>query len=127
MTGYALSLMVDLMAGAISGGGASGADKKINCNNFTVIAIDSSQLAADDWIGDEAARFSAWVKSSKPTDAGKPVLLPGEVERAARARHLREGLPLAGSAIQTLREAAKLACAPATLIEQFISTAATPN
>ena len=125
--GYALSLMVDLMAGAISGGGASGADKKINCNNFTVIAINPNQLSTDNWVGDEAARFSAWVKSSKPTDADKPVLLPGEVERATRARHLREGLPLSRSAIQTLSEAAKLAGAPATLIEQFISTAASPN
>ena len=125
--GYALSLMVDLMAGAISGGGASCADGKINCNNFTVIAIDPGQLAADDWISNEAARFSAWVKSSKPTDAGKPVLLPGEIERAALARHLCEGLPLARSVIQALTDAAKLAGAPAKLIEQFISTAASPN
>jgi len=119
--GYALSLMVDLMAGAISGGGASGADKKVNCNNFTVIAIDPNQLAADDWIGTEAARFSAWVKSSVPADAGKPVLLPGEVERAARVRHLRDGLPLAESAIQTLKEAAMLAGAPMSLIDDLVS------
>ena len=119
--GYALSLMVDLMAGAISGGGASGADKKINCNNFTVIAIDPNQLSADDWIGTEAARFSAWVKSSMPTDTGRPVLLPGEVEHAALVRHLRDGLPLAESAIQTLKEAAMLAGAPVALIDDFAS------
>ena len=118
--GYALSLMVDLMAGAISGGGASGADKKINCNNFTVIAIDPNQLAADDWIAREAARFSTWVKSSAPANAGRPILLPGEVERAARVRHLRHGLPLAESAIRTLKEAALLAGAPVSLIDDFL-------
>lgn len=118
--GYALSLMVDLMAGAISGGGASGADKRINCNNFTVIAIDPNQLAADDWIGTEAVRFSAWVKSSMPADPGKAVLLPGEVERAARVRHLRDGLPLEESTIQTLKEAALLAGAPVSLIDDFV-------
>ena len=122
--GYALSLMVDLMAGALSGGGASGADKKINCNNFTVFAIDPSQLAADDMIGSEAARFSDWIKSATPTHADKPVLLPGEVERAARVRNLRDGLLLANSAIQTLKDAAELAGAPATLISRFVATAA---
>lgn len=125
--GYALSLMVDLMAGAISGGGASGADRKINCNNFTVIAIDPTLLAADDWIGRDAARFSEWIKSATPADASKPVLLPGDVERAARAHNLREGLLLSDATIRTLKDAATLAGAPVTLIEKFIAAAAPPN
>lgn len=125
--GYALSLMVDLMAGAISGGGASGADRKVNCNNFTVIAIDASQIAPGDAISTEAARFVEWIKSATPTDANRPVLLPGDVERAARERHLRDGLILSGSAIQTLKDAARLAGSPATLIEQFMLAASSEN
>jgi uncharacterized oxidoreductase len=121
--GYALSLMVDLMAGAISGGGTSGADKKINCNNFTVIAIDAAQLAPGDAVRTEAAHFVEWIKSATPTDASRPVLLPGDVERAARTRQLQTGLQLGPGAIKTLTDAAKLAGAPATLMEQFISTA----
>ncbi len=118
--GYALSLMVDLMAGAISGGGASGAERKINCNNFTVIAIDPTLLAADDWIVAEAARFSDWIKSATPADAGKPVLLPGDVERNTRARHLRDGLWLSAGAINTLKDAATLAGASGELVGDFI-------
>ena len=120
--GYALLLMVDLMAGAISGGGASGADKRINSNNFTVIAIDPNQLAADDWIGTEAARFSGWVKSSTPADAGKPVLLPADVERNARVRHMRDRLLLSAGAIKTLKDAAALAGASVKLVEDFMLT-----
>ena len=120
--GYALSLMVDLMAGAISGGGASGVDRKINCNNFTVIAIDPTLLAADDWIVTEAARFSEWIKSATPADAGKPVLMPGDVERNTRARHIRDGLLLSTGALKTLKDAAMLAGAPVKLVEDFIST-----
>ena len=124
--GYALSLMVDLMAGAISGGGASGAERKINCNNFTVIAIDPTLLAADDWIGVEAARFAEWIKSATPSVVGKPVLLPGEVERNARARHLRDGLLLSAGTIKTLKDAATLAGAPVKVVEDFVSVAS-PN
>ncbi|MBC7622013.1 MAG: Ldh family oxidoreductase [Aeromicrobium sp.] len=120
--GYALSLMVDLMAGAISGGGASGPDRIINCNNFTVIAIDPTLLAADDWIVTEAARFAEWIKSATPAVDGKPVLLPGDVERHTRARHLRDGLLVSAGAIKTLTDAATLAGAPVKLVEDFIST-----
>ena len=111
------------LVGAISGGGASGADRKINCNNFTVIAIDPTLLAADDWVVTEAARFAGWIKSATPADAGKPVLLPGDVERNTRARHMREGLLLSRGAIKTLKDAATLAGASAKLVEDFVSDA----
>ena len=51
--GYALSLMVDLMAGAMSGGGASGPNQPINTNNFTVIAISSAwPPSGRSWLAD---------------------------------------------------------------------------
>ena len=49
-------------------------------------------------------------------------MLPGDVERNTRARHLREGLLLSTGAIKTLKDAATLAGASAKLIEDFIST-----
>jgi hydroxycarboxylate dehydrogenase B len=107
--GYALSLMVDLMAGAISGGGASGAERKINCNNFTVIAIDTKRISADQTVGSEAALFSDWIRSATPADASRPVLLPGDVERAALMRNRRDGIFLDEGVLAMLRDAATAA------------------
>ena len=107
--GYALSLMVDLMAGALSGGGASAGDRKINCNNFTVIAIDAAQLTGNDAVVAEAAALAAWIKSATPIDDTRPVMLPGEVERAHRARALREGIAMDAGVLASLREAASMA------------------
>lgn len=121
--GYALSMMVDLMAGALSGGGTSGADRNINCNNFTVIAIAPKQLALDGSIARETAQFGDWIRSASPVDASRPVMLPGEVERAARARHLSDGLPLDQAAIRNLQEAAAVAGAPAAHIDKLILAA----
>ncbi len=121
--GYALSLMVDLMAGALSGGGTSGPSRNINCNNFTVIAIAPGQLAPDGSIADEAAHFADWIRSTSPADPERPVMLPGDIERAARARHLRDGLPLDAGLMQALKDAATLAGAPMAKIDQLLSGA----
>ncbi len=110
--GYALSLMVDLMAGALSGGGASSDTRKVNCNNFTVIAIAERQLAGDGSIAAEARQFVDWVRSATPVDAASPVRMPGEVERARCSRQLRDGLELDEGVRQALRDAAVLVGVP---------------
>lgn len=118
--GYALSLMVDLMAGALSGGGSSGPDRKINCNNFTVIAIDHSRIAGGDAISTEAAAFADWIKSATPIDETRPVMLPGEVERAHKARAMRDGLALDDGVIDALKEAATMADLPSAIVADIL-------
>jgi LDH2 family malate/lactate/ureidoglycolate dehydrogenase len=119
--GYALSLMVELMSGALSGGGAGGPDRKVNCNNFTIIAIDPARVGRDDAIVDEATRFAGWIKSAAPTDPARPVLLPGEQERSTAARHLRDGLPLDPGVIATLRDTAIKVDLPAGMVDDLLN------
>ena len=118
--GYALSLMVDLMAGALSGGGASGPAQQVNCNNLTVIAIDQAQLAENGAVADEAARFAGWLKSSTPIESDRPVLIPGDSERALRIRQLRDGIALDAGVIVALEEAAVAAGLPVIVVEQTL-------
>lgn len=118
--GYALSLMVDLMAGAISGGGASGAGRKINCNNFTVIAIDTKRISASGDIEAEAAQFADWIRSAMPADASRPVLLPGDIERANLALHQRNGIPLDEGVLAALRDAATAAGLNANIVNHYL-------
>ena len=124
--GYALSLMVDLMAGAISGGGASGAERKVNCNNFTVIAIDTKRISASGAIEGEAEQFANWIRSATPTDNSRPVQLPGDIERANLARHRRDGIPLDEGVLTALREAATMAGLDADVVNQSIAKMVTP-
>ncbi|MBL8524665.1 MAG: Ldh family oxidoreductase [Betaproteobacteria bacterium] len=122
--GYALSLMVDLMAGAISGGGTSGAGRKINCNNFTIIAIDTQRVAGGA-IEHEAALFTDWIKSATPAETSRPVLLPGDVERATQSRHRRDGIPLDEGVLAALREAAIAAGLSADIVNQTLELTVT--
>lgn len=123
--GYALSLMVDLMAGALSGGGASGADRTVNCNNFTVIAIDAEKLHDGATATQQAAEFIEWIQSATPTDASRPVLMPGDVERNARTERLKRGIPVDDGVLQSLRDAARQAGLDPVIVDQTLNRTVT--
>lgn len=119
--GYALSLMVDLMAGALSGGGASGPDQSVNTNNFTVIAISPAAMGKGFEIASEAERFSNWLRSSTPVDPTHPVLLPGDVERAQRGRHLVSGLTISEGLMQALQETSQSVGLPPDTVQRTLN------
>ena len=88
--------MVDLLAGAFTGGGCSrlpeGAPRFSSSMLSIVIApevyIGASELAA------EVRRYLEFVKSSRPRAPDGAVLLPGEPEQRARAERLARGIPI---------------------------------
>src|SRR5689334_14075919 len=92
--GSALSIVTDLLAGAISTGRSSDPDDTVLRNNMLSIYIAPSLYDAEGTVATEIARFVAWVKASPPARADVPVLLPGEVERRTRAERERHGVPL---------------------------------
>lgn len=92
--GSGLSIVTDLLAGALTTGRSSDPGDTVLRNNMLSITIAP---AVYDPAGDtlrEAHRLVEWVKSSTPTVPGQPVLAPGDVERSTRARRAREGIPL---------------------------------
>jgi len=122
--GGALWLMVDLLAGAFTGGGCSrpaeGAPRFTSNMLSIVIAPEvytgASELAA------EIRRYLAFVKSSRPRTEGGAVMLPGEPERRTRARRLAEGIPLDANTIKQLSEAARRVGVPDAEIERGLQT-----
>ena len=58
---------------------------------FTVL-IDPARFAGLDWFRRETEGFVAYVKASPPVDPAAPVLVPGEPERIAREKRLRDGI-----------------------------------
>ena len=104
--GSGLSIIVDLLAGAISTGRSSDPEDTILRNNMLSIYIAPAIYDSDGAVGREVARFIEWVKGSPPAVAGQPVLLPGDVERATRAQRSVQGIAIDDQTLTDLMAAA---------------------
>ena len=91
--GYALSFMIDVLAGALTGGGCSAQPRHPKMNNMASILIDPSRVAGAQFAADVEA-YAEWMKAAPPAAGGGEILLPGEMERSVRDRRLRDGIPL---------------------------------
>ena len=91
--GYALAVLTELLAGAMSGGGTIQPENPRRggvVNNMFRVVVDPARLAGVDWMRREVDGFVSYVKGSPPADPAKPVLVPGDPERLAReARRAR--------------------------------------
>ena len=105
--GSGLSILTDLLAGAVTTGRSSDPADTILRNNMLSIYIDPSVYDARGGVLAEAHRFVDWVKSSPPAKAGEPVLAPGDVERRTRAARRQHGVPLDDKTWQDLLDAAR--------------------
>jgi hydroxycarboxylate dehydrogenase B len=93
--GYALAVMTELLAGALSGGPTiqPGNERKGGTiNNMFAVLLDPARLAGVNWLRREIDGFIDYVKASPPADDRAPVLVPGEPERMARAERSRVGI-----------------------------------
>ena len=105
--GSGLSIVTDLLAGAVSTGRSSDPHDPVLRNNMLSIYIAPAVYAPDGWVTAEARRFVDWVKASPPMKEGEPVLTPGEIERRTRAKRLREGVPIDDKTLADLLSAAR--------------------
>jgi hydroxycarboxylate dehydrogenase B len=92
--GYSLSVIAEVLAGALTGGSCShfGVDRV--ANNMLSIIFDPAFFQSVDGFSEEIVRFIAHVKSSRTVTAGGEILMPGEPEARARARKLSEGIEI---------------------------------
>jgi uncharacterized oxidoreductase len=92
--GSGLSMVTDLLAGAVSSGRSSDPADPILRNNMLSIYIAPQAYDAGGAVAREARRFVDFVKASPPATPGEPVLAPGDVERRNRASRLASGVSL---------------------------------
>ena len=105
--GSGLSILTDLLAGAVTTGRSSDPADTVLRNNMLSIFIDPSVYDASGVVLDEAYRFVEWVKASPPARAGEPVLAPGDVERRTREARTKNGVPLDDKTLADLVTAAR--------------------
>ena len=93
--GFALSLLIDILAGGLGGAGCSAGLKNENCGNGVfVLVIDPAMFNSRENFTDCVEGFVERVKNSKKAPGVEEILIPGE--RAFRERQIRtkEGIPI---------------------------------
>jgi hydroxycarboxylate dehydrogenase B len=95
--GFGLSLLCEVLAGSLTGGGSSHptnptANRLVN-NMFSLI-VDPRTFVGASPFGKDVLRLAEWVKASPPRTPNGEVLLPGEPEQLTRRERLRRGIPI---------------------------------
>jgi uncharacterized oxidoreductase len=90
--GYALCMMAEALAGALSGGGCANADDGRHGNACWYLAINISSFTPLADFTTKVGRMIDFVKASRPVPGGGEVLYPGEPEYRRRVRRLAEGI-----------------------------------
>jgi uncharacterized oxidoreductase len=92
--GYALSVLVEILAGALTGGSCSDPATKRVANNMLTILIDPAVFRANEAFQGDIERFLAHVQGCPTAEPNGEILVPGEPEARARARRSVEGIDL---------------------------------
>ena len=104
--GFGLSLLVDILAGALSGGGCSQADPPAAGNALFITVIDIEAFTPIDEFLEEVRLFVDWVKSTPPAEGFTEVMFPGENAHRAYQLRSRQGLFVDDSAWGQISEVA---------------------
>ncbi len=93
--GYGLSVITELLAGALAGGGCSNPRNNAYLSNGMLSLIMAPGIFGPrDSFDDEVEQFVAFLKSSRRAEGVDEVLLPGEIEQRTCAARLVHGLDI---------------------------------
>ena len=119
--GYGLSVMVQILSSALTGGSFSPvrnrqADGPVphNIGHF-FLAIDPAAFRKDGELEHDLDMVIDVLKGSRPVDADRPVQVAGDPERAARREREVSGIPMPETLLAQLRAIAGNAGVPYTL------------
>ncbi|MET3515106.1 LDH2 family malate/lactate/ureidoglycolate dehydrogenase [Pseudacidovorax sp. 1753] len=114
--GYGLALLVDLFAGLLSDAAylthvkswVDAPDEPQNLGHFFVL-IDTRRLGSAGWLAARMHDFAQILHGSAPVEAGRPVIVPGQIELRNMARQRAEGVAIDPAALALLqRHAARV-------------------
>jgi uncharacterized oxidoreductase len=105
--GFGLAFMIDILSGALGGGGCS----RLGCtqmrgNSVFLEALDPAAFGAGESFPNETATLVDYVKSSPTAPGFDRILVPGEVEHETRQARRRDGIPIEDETFQRLKAAA---------------------
>ncbi len=104
--GTALSLVVEVMAGILSGAGAIGARSGPVLNGVFLLLIEIERFLPLADFTRQVADLVAFVTSSEPAPGVPAVMVPGEPEARSTAERLATGIPVEGETWGQIEELA---------------------
>ena len=112
--GSGLSIMCELLAGSLTGGGSSHPNNDSAwrlVNNMMTICFDPSAFPGADFKAD-VLRLTDWVKASPPIMPGGRIALPGEIEAETTVERSKNGIPLDPETLSQLMQTAQSLSVP---------------
>jgi len=104
--GYALSVMVELLGGLLSGNSASFLPDCAGGNGVLVVAIQPQAFVPIDYYLAHVEQVCEALKATPRMDPAREVLLPGEPEQIARRERAANGIPVPETTWKSLRDLA---------------------
>ena len=92
--GSGLAFMCEMLGGSFSGNGATDPKRGRFANGMLSFYLDPKVFDPAGFFPKDIAKYTAFVKSSRPATTGGEILLPGEPEVRMRKKRLAEGVPL---------------------------------
>ena len=96
--GSGLSILVEMLAGGLSGTGVNRTfldrEEVPFRNSMLSIYIDPERFAGRDFLAAQAEAFGAYIRSARPAQGHDAVLLPGEIEMRTLQQRRANGVPL---------------------------------
>lgn len=90
--GYAMSVVIEMLAVGLSGGEAARKDARASC--LFVACFDPQAFRQDDGFLETVDNIAARLKATPPSPGFDQVLLPGDPETSARGARRRDGIEL---------------------------------
>ncbi|MEN3288243.1 MAG: hydroxycarboxylate dehydrogenase, partial [Bradyrhizobium sp.] len=91
--GSGLAFICELLGGALTGTGATSADRRF-ANGMLAFYIDPKVVDPANFFDGEITRYTDFIRATKPVAGVDRVLVPGDTERATRAERTKNGVPL---------------------------------
>ena len=104
--GFALALVADIFAGALSGAGCSSGNTDRVANALFMILVDPDRFCGRDFYLEQVNNLANWVKSSKLMEGFDEILLPGDPEATTHQKRREDGIPIDDVLWQKIREIA---------------------
>jgi hydroxycarboxylate dehydrogenase B len=99
-----------MLAGAVTGSGTmrpERQDAESVTNGMLTIVIDPGRISDQAWMAEEIRVMADYITASPPRRTGEPVLIPGDPERANRAKRLKDGVPIDDETWREIVEASR--------------------
>ncbi len=104
--GYGISVMIELLGGALSGNGTSAMSGESGSNGTLLLAFNIESFVSPEQFLEQTNDLCEQIKASPPAEGFAEILLPGEPEIRERKRRLEAGISIPD---QTWREIEALA------------------